>query len=100
MDGQVIFVHFNYPDVLTVDRTGNVVVVDWGNQCTNHVIHSVTKEGVVVITVTDDRQENGYKNDEEHFGDGQGVNTLLLKTVQWENPFNFLNVKKIERSKN
>lgn len=40
-DGQDIFTRFKYPGRLMVDRTGNVVVVDYDND----VIHSVAKEG-------------------------------------------------------
>jgi hypothetical protein len=46
-DGQVIFARFNTPEVLTVDRAGNVVVADLDN----HVIRSVTKDSAVVSTL-------------------------------------------------
>ena len=46
-DQDGIFDRFNRPEDLTVYRAGNVVVVDHHN----HVIHSVTKEGVVDSTM-------------------------------------------------
>ena len=47
-DGQGIFARFNHPEDLTVDKSGNVVVVDHHH----HVIRLVTKEGAVVSTLT------------------------------------------------
>jgi hypothetical protein len=82
-DGQGIFARFNCPDGLTVDRAGNVVFADYHN----HAIRSVTKEGVVVSTLSGGRldnydllqrllgdDENDEENDEEVLADGQGPN--------------------------
>ena len=46
-DVQGIFARFNHSEDLTVDRAGNVVVVDHHN----HTNRSVTKEGIVVSTL-------------------------------------------------
>ena len=76
-DGQGIFARFNGPGGLTVDRAGNVVVAD----CGNNAIRAVTKEGAVVSTLTGGRQENDDENDEENveevFVDGQESNARI-----------------------
>ncbi len=64
-DGRDGLVCFNGPHVLTVDRTGNVVVVD----VLNHDLHTVTKGGSVVNTVV------VYV--ETRFEDGQDQNTCF-----------------------
>jgi DNA-binding beta-propeller fold protein YncE len=71
-DGGSIFACFNCPQGLTVDRAGNVVVADWGNDA----IRSVAKEGAVVSTLAGGRQEDDEENEyvEEAFTDGHGAN--------------------------
>ena len=62
-DGEGISTRFKDTSVLTVDRVGSVVVVDYGG----NTIRKVTKAGSVVSTLTD--------NGETGFPDGQGTNT-------------------------
>jgi hypothetical protein len=78
-DGEGISARFNAPECLTVDRAGKVVVAD----CGNHAIRAVTKEGVVVSTLADDRQEDDDENDdvEASFTDGQGANTCFNEPI-------------------
>ena len=73
--GQGIFARFNRPDGMTVNRAGNVVVADYDN----HAVHEVTKEGAVVSTLADDRQENDEENAEVEagFADGTGANACF-----------------------
>ena len=60
-DGEGISARFNYPLGLTVDRAGNVVVVDYES----NTIRKVTKAGAVVSTLAG--------NGEAGFADGQGA---------------------------
>jgi DNA-binding beta-propeller fold protein YncE len=69
-DGEGTSARFNDPKGLTVDRAGNVVVVDRNND----VIRLITKEGAVVSTLAGDGQEDDEEDDEQAFY-GQGAST-------------------------
>jgi hypothetical protein len=60
-DGEGVSARFKSPLGLTVDRAGDVVVVDFGS----HAIRKVTKAGAVVSTLAG--------NGEAGFADGQGA---------------------------
>jgi sugar lactone lactonase YvrE len=66
-DGEGISARFKTPNLLTVDRAGNLVVADYHN----HAIRSVAKEGAVVSTLAG--------NGEAGFADGQGPNARFNK---------------------
>jgi sugar lactone lactonase YvrE len=68
-DGEGISARFNYPLGLTVDRAGNVVVVDFKS----NTIRKVTKAGAVVSTLAG--------NGEAGLADGQGAN------ARFNNPY-------------
>ena len=74
-NGQGIFARFNCPAGMTVDRVGNVVVVDR----LNHTFRSVTKEGAVVRTLTGGRIQDDEEDDgiDAGFTDGPRASALF-----------------------
>ena len=77
-DGEDIATDFNLPRDLTMDRTGNMVVVD----SLNNAIRKVNKEGTVVSTLTGNwlfQERDEDIDDGQLFTDGQGENAHFSK---------------------
>eukprot|EP00240_Pyramimonas_obovata_P001278 CAMPEP_0118957570 /NCGR_PEP_ID=MMETSP1169-20130426/62173_1 /TAXON_ID=36882 /ORGANISM="Pyramimonas obovata, Strain CCMP722" /LENGTH=485 /DNA_ID=CAMNT_0006905657 /DNA_START=271 /DNA_END=1728 /DNA_ORIENTATION=+ len=67
VDGEGVNARFLYPDGLTVDRDGNIIVCDYGASC----IRKVTPQGVVTTLV-------GEPGDDD-YEDGDRVNARLSR---------------------
>ena len=66
-DGQGINSKFNAPNGITVDKSGNLFVADFGN----HIIRKITAGGLVSTFA------GGNGNDFRGFADGQGTSALF-----------------------